>query len=96
MVIVGAVVGHKRPLIMARKKIREFEETLLEEEEEMELDDEDVEEEFEEYQEEVVEEVEVFEDEPVEEPEKFAEEDVQEEVQDKNDGIIDLSDRRVV
>jgi hypothetical protein len=95
MVIVGAVVGHKRPLIMARKKIREFEETLLEEEEEMELDDEDVEE-VEEYQEEVVEEVEEFEDEPVEEPEELAEEDVQEEVQDKNDGIIDLSDRRVV
>jgi hypothetical protein len=103
MAIVGAVVGHKKPLIMARKKQREFEEALLKEEEELGLDDEDIKEEFEEYQEEVVEEVEEFEDEPVEESEEFVEEaeeiqeeDVQEEVQDKDDGIIDLSDRRVV
>jgi hypothetical protein len=103
MIIVGAVVGYKRPLIMTRKKQREFEEALLKEEEETELEDDDIEEEFEEYQEEVVEEVEEFEDEPVEEPEEFGEEveefqeeDVQEEVQDKDNGIIDLSDRRVV
>ncbi len=39
VMMIGAVVGYKRPLLMARKKIREVEETLLEKEKEMEMEE---------------------------------------------------------
>ena len=39
VVAIGVVVGYKRPLLMARKKIREVEETLLEKEKEMEMEE---------------------------------------------------------
>lgn len=101
MIIVGAAVGHKRPLIMARKKQREYEEALLKKEEEAELDSEPEEEEYEEYIEEPLDEVEDYEEveevaeEPPEEVEELEEEVVEEE-ETGADGIIDISDRRVV
>lgn len=39
VVMIGAVVGYKRPLLMARKKIREVEKALLEKEKEMEMEE---------------------------------------------------------
>ncbi len=42
MIIVGAAVGYKRPLLMARKTQREIEDALLKEEEEMEKAGEDI------------------------------------------------------
>lgn len=101
MIIVGAAVGYKRPLIMVRKKQREHEEALLKKEEEAELDSEPEEEEYEEYLEEPLDEVEEYEEveevaeEPPEEVEEL-EEEVAEEEETGADGIIDLSDRRVV
>ena len=99
MIIVGAAVGHKRPLIMARKKQREYEEALLKKEEEAELDSEPEKEEYEEYEEEPMEEeVEEYEEvgeEPPEEVEELEEEVVEEEETGADD-IIDISDRRVV
>ncbi len=103
MIIVGAAVGHKRPLIMARKKQREYEEALLKKEEEIELASEPDEEDFEEYEEEPMEEeVEEYEEEVeqvAEEPPEEVEEPPEEVVEEKETGaddIIDISDRRVV
>ncbi|MFQ5885547.1 MAG: hypothetical protein ACE5IO_10665, partial [Thermoplasmata archaeon] len=42
MILVGALVGYKRPLLMARKKIREAEDKLLEEEEKTETVEEEI------------------------------------------------------
>jgi hypothetical protein len=69
MIIVGTIAGHKRPLLMARKKIREVEEELLKEDEEEELEEEDLGNEvIEEYPEEVEVEPEEYPEEVQEEP----------------------------